>query len=144
MLELNTQVNGYWSDLTRTWVVGRNPRSDQKDMMDTLNKAVDCALKSLKPGVKTHDVDKASRDSIMATKWGKYHTPFLGHGIGVKLHEPVPMLYPKSPGTVELGHYFSVEPGLYGKEILGAMRIERDVWLGPNGPVITDQFPCEL
>ena len=144
MMELNTQVNGYWSDITRTWVVGRNPTNEQIDMMDTINAGIDAAMKASKPGTPTTDIDKASRDVIMATKWGKYHTPFLGHGIGVKLHEPIPLLLPGSPGNVELGHYYSIEPGLYGKEILGALRIERDVWIGPDGCVATDLFPCEL
>ncbi len=144
MMELNTQVNGYWSDITRTWVVGRNPTDEQKDMMDTINTAIKKAMKACKPGTLTRDVDKASRDYIMSTKWGEFHTPFLGHGIGVKLHEPIPMLTPESPGTVEQGHYFTIEPGLYGRKIMGALRIERDVWLGPDGPVATDTFPCEL
>jgi Xaa-Pro aminopeptidase len=144
MIELNTQVNGYWSDITRTWVVGRNPTGDQKDMMDTINNGIAEAFKVCKPGTPTTEVDKASRDSIMKTKWGKYHTPFLGHGIGVKLHEPIPMLYPGSPGVLQQGNYFTVEPGIYGKEILGALRIERDVWLGPNGLEATDLSPCEL
>lgn len=144
MIELNTQVNGYWSDITRTWVVGRNPTSEQKDMIDTINGGIEEALKSCKPGTNTADVDKASREFIMKTKWGKYHTPFLGHGIGVKLHEPIPMLYPNSSGKLELGHYFTIEPGIYSKEILGALRIERDVYLSPKGPIITDLFPCEL
>jgi Xaa-Pro aminopeptidase len=144
MIELNTQVNGYWSDITRTWVVGREPTSDQKDMIDTINGGIAEALKASKPGIPTTDVDKASRDFIMKTKWGKYHTPFLGHGIGVKLHEPIPMLYPNSPGKLETGHYYTIEPGIYGKEILGALRIERDVYLSSKGPVVTDLFPCEL
>ncbi|MHA1898865.1 MAG: M24 family metallopeptidase [Promethearchaeota archaeon] len=145
MVELNTQVNGYWADITRTWVVGRNPNDEQKDMMDTINNAIDSAMKAAKPCVKTHDVDKASRDVIMKTQWGKYHTPFLGHGIGFKLHEPIPMLYPNSPGELSKGNYFTIEPGLYGKEILGALRIERDVWLNNEGKIVaTDEFPCEL
>ena len=144
MIELNTQVNGYWSDITRTWAVGRNPSDDQKDMMHTINSAIQNAMDACTPGTLTKEVDKASRDLIMSTKWGKYHTPFLGHGIGVKLHEPVPMLMPNSSGTVEQGHYFTIEPGLYGKEIKGALRIERDVWLGPDGAIATDEFPCEL
>ncbi|MHA1341344.1 MAG: M24 family metallopeptidase [Promethearchaeota archaeon] len=144
MIELNTQVNGYWSDITRTWVVGRNPMDEQKDMIDTINGGIEQALKACKPGTKTHEIDKASRDFIMQTKWGKYHTPFLGHGIGVKLHEPIPMLYPNSPGTVEVGQYFTIEPGLYGKEILGALRVERNVYLSDKAPILTDLFPCEL
>ena len=144
MMELNTQVNGYWSDITRTWVVGRNPSEEQENMMNTINTAIQKAINACEPGTATKDVDKASREHIMSTKWGKYHTPFLGHGIGVKLHESIPMLTPDSPGTVEEGHYFTIEPGIYGKEIKGALRIERDVWIGPNGPEITDLFPCEL
>lgn len=144
MLELNTQVNGYWSDLTRTWVVGRKPTADQKDMIDTINGGIAEALKTCKPNTPTTKIDQASRDYIMKTKWAKFHTPFLGHGIGVKLHEPTPMLYPGSTGTVQTGHYFSVEPGIYGKEIKGALRIERDVYLSASGPVPTDKYPCEL
>jgi len=144
MLELNTQVNGYWSDITRTWVVGRNPSIEQQDMINTINQAIEEVLKNCKPHEKTQNIYQIAKESITKTKWRKYFTPFLGHGIGVKLHEPIPMFYPNSTGKVDIGHYFTVEPGLYGKEILGGLRIERNVFLSDSGPIFTDLFPCEL
>ena len=54
------------------------------------------------------------------------------------------MLTPNTFGTMEQGHYFSLEPGIYSKEILGACRIKRDAYLGSEGITFTDEYSCEL
>ena len=92
---------------------GRNLTNDQKDMMDTVNAGIAAAMKATIPGTTTYGIDATSREVIMATQWGKYHTTFLEHGIRVKLHEPIPMLYPNSPVTVELGNHYTIEQGPY-------------------------------
>ena len=128
MLELNTQVNGYWSDLTRTWVVGHHPNSDQQELIESINGAINAAVNCCQPGISTRKIVDTANRVIDQTRFAPYHPPFLGHGIGVKLHEPLPMLTPNTFGTMEQGHYFSLEPGIYSKEILGACRIERDAY----------------
>ncbi|MHA1698284.1 MAG: M24 family metallopeptidase [Promethearchaeota archaeon] len=145
MLELNTQINGYWSDLTRTWVCGRSPTDEQKDQADAVISAINDALSVMKPGGSWLEAYERSRQCIVEKGYGEYHTPFLGHGIGVKLHEPIPMMHNKidKDKVFEQGHYCSVEPGLYFKKI-GALRIERDVAVTEKGPVIFDEFPCGL
>lgn len=143
MMELNTQVNGYWSDLTRTWVVGRNPSQEQKRRADVLNGAISKAVGVMKDGLSMHDLDKVSRAHIVANGLGEFHTPFLGHGIGTKLHEPFPLSHPNAPGFLKIGHLMTVEPGLYFED--GALRFERNVYLNKeNKPEIIDPFPCEL
>ncbi len=137
MIETNTQVNGYWSDLTRSFVVGHNPTVEQQEMFETINGAIDAACQIMTPGCKTRDAYFASRAVVEKKPFAKYHTPFLGHGIGVKLHETPPLISSTSEGTLELGNYVSVEPGLYLPE-MGALRIERNVVIREQGGEIID------
>ncbi len=145
MLELNTQVNGWWSDLTRTWVCGRNPTPAQKDQEDAVNAGIEAAFSVMRPGLSWRGAYEASRKAIVERNQGQHHTPFLGHGIGAKLHEKVPMLH----GSIDekykfqAGNYCSVEPGLYIKD-MGALRFERNVAVLEEKVEATDEFPCTL
>ncbi|NMC08287.1 MAG: aminopeptidase P family protein [Candidatus Lokiarchaeota archaeon] len=145
MLELNTQVNGWWSDLTRTWVCGRNPTDAQKQQEEAVNAAIDAAFKVMRPGMSWRGAYEASRRAIVDRKQGEHHTPFLGHGIGVKLHEKVPMMHGSIDAkfTFQAGNYCSVEPGLYMKD-MGALRFERNVAILDGKVEATDEFPCTL
>jgi Xaa-Pro aminopeptidase len=145
MLELNTQVNGWWSDLTRTWVCGRNPTPAQKDQENAVNAGIEAAIKVMRPGMTWRGAYDASRKAIVDRKQGQYHTSFLGHGIGVKLHERVPMMHGSIDPKLkfEAGNYCSVEPGLYIKD-MGALRFERDVGVLAGKTEATDEFPCSL
>jgi len=64
MLELNTQVNGWWSDLTRTWVCGRNPTHEQKDQEDAVNAGIESAFSAMQPGKSFRGAYEASRKAI--------------------------------------------------------------------------------
>ncbi|HME52692.1 MAG TPA: Xaa-Pro peptidase family protein [Candidatus Lokiarchaeia archaeon] len=145
MLELNTQVNGFWSDLTRTWVCGRNPTKEQEDQERAVNGAIEAAVKTMRPNNTWRGAYDASRAAIVESGFGAFHTPFLGHGIGVKLHEKVPMMTGSTDEsfTFQHGHCCSVEPGLYfeGK---GALRFERNVAILDLGTEFMDEFPCSL
>ncbi|MHA1794459.1 MAG: M24 family metallopeptidase [Promethearchaeota archaeon] len=145
MLELNTQVNGYWSDLTRTWVCGRRPTKDQEDQASAVNEAIDASLEVLKAKGSWRSAYERSREVIVERGYGDLHSPFLGHGIGVKLHEPAPMMHDKiDPSlTFKNGHYCSLEPGLYIEKV-GALRFERNVAVTKDGYEIFDDFPCAL
>nr|MDO8112395.1 Xaa-Pro peptidase family protein [Candidatus Sigynarchaeota archaeon] len=145
MLELNTQVNGFWSDLTRTWVCGRHPTQEQESQEEALNGAIDVAMTEMRPGNSWRHAYDVSRQFIVEKGFGKYHTPFLGHGIGVKLHEKAPMM----SGSIDeqfkfqAGNYCSVEPGLYFEKV-GALRFERNVVIRESSVEITDEYPCSL
>jgi len=137
MVEVNSQVNGYWSDLTRTFVVGHHPTAEQQDMFETINASIDAACRVMKPGCTTQAAYQASRAVIAKKPFAKYHAPFLGHGIGVKLHETPPLISSDSEGALELGNYVSIEPGLYLPE-MGALRIERNAIIREYGGEVLD------
>lgn len=121
LIELNTCVDGYWCDLTRTWVVG-TPSEEQKTVWDLLLSAEKAAIDSIRDGIDSVIVDKAARDTIMEGGYDEYFPPFLGHGIGVACHEP-PIIKPGSKDRLHANYLHSVEPGI-AKPSIGGLRIE--------------------
>lgn len=119
LIELNTCVDGYWCDLTRTWVVG-TPNREQQTIWDLLLEGQRAAIESIRDGIASTLVDKAARDAIK--KGGYEFPPFLGHGIGVACHEP-PYVKPGSKDMLHANYLHSVEPGI-AKPSVGGLRIE--------------------
>jgi len=121
LIELNTCVDGYWCDLTRTWVVG-TASEEQKEVWRLLLAAEESAMETIRDGIDAADVDRAARDTIEKGGYGRYFPPFLGHGIGVACHEP-PFIKPGSSDKLHLNYLHSIEPGI-AKRSVGGMRIE--------------------
>ena len=72
----------------------------------------------------------------------KYFGHGLGHGLGRDVHD-FGGLSPLSNDTVAVGQVWTVEPGVY-IEGFGGVRIEDDVHVSENGPVVLTHFPREL
>jgi len=119
LIELNTCVDGYWCDLTRTWVVG-TPGREQQTIWNLLLEGQRAAIESIRDGIASTLVDRAARDAIR--KGGYEFPPFLGHGIGVACHEP-PYVKPDSKDMLHANYLHSVEPGI-AKLGVGGLRIE--------------------
>lgn len=119
LIELNTCVDGYWCDLTRTWVVG-NPSEEQKKVWELLLAGQDAAIRAIRDGVDADRVDEAARQAVR--RGGYEFPPFLGHGIGVACHEP-PFIRPGSRDKLYSNYLHTVEPGI-AKPSIGGMRIE--------------------
>ena len=77
------------------------------------------------------DVDKAARDIIEDSGYGKTFTHSLGHGVGLEIHEQ-PNLSPRSEDILKSGNVVSVEPGIYVEGFCG-VRIEDVVLVTPDG-----------
>ena len=58
------------------------------------------------------DADGLARKVIADAGYGETFGHSLGHGIGLAVHE-FPRVGPNSPGVLEDGMVFSVEPGIY-------------------------------
>jgi len=119
LIELNTCVDGYWCDLTRTWVVGV-PSEEQKKVWELLLAGQNAAISAVRDGIDAIEVDEAARKGVR--KGGYEFPPFLGHGIGVACHEP-PFIKPGSEDKLHPNYLHSVEPGI-AKPSIGGMRIE--------------------
>jgi Xaa-Pro dipeptidase len=120
MLDDGCRVEGYTSDLTRTFVLG-TPTPKMQQVFDIVSKAQHAALASAKPGVALEAIDAAARKVVADAGYGpgyKYFTHRLGHGIGMDMHE-WPYLVPNNMFGWEKairaqpGMTFSDEPGIY-------------------------------
>ena len=133
MIDDGCIVEGYQSDMTRTFVVGK--ASDRmKRIFDTVHKAQTAALKAARPGVPCEAVDAAARKVVDDAGFGPGYTHFthrVGHGIGMDEHE-WPYLVKGNTQPLQLNMTTSDEPGIYLKREFG-VRLEDDMYITPDG-----------
>ena len=102
-----------------------------RDVWDVEQRAQNAAFAAAQVGATCESVDAAARKVITDAGFGENFGHGLGHGVGVDIHE-APRLSPESKDTLEVGHVFSVEPGIYVPG-LGGVRIEDLVVLREDG-----------
>jgi len=126
-------VEGYQSDITRTFVLGK--ASDKmKRVFDIVHEAQTAALKTARPGLECQMVDAAARKVITDAGFGpdyKYFTHRVGHGIGMDIHE-WPYLVRGNNTLMTANMTFSDEPGIYIRGEFG-IRLEDDMHITENG-----------
>ena len=133
MLDDGCTVEGYQSDITRTFVFGK-PSDKMKQVFEIVHRAQTAALKAARPGVECQAVDAAARKVITDAGYGpdyKYFTHRVGHGIGMDGHE-WPYLVRGNTTPLARGMTFSDEPGIYIPGEFG-VRLEDDMHITENG-----------
>jgi Xaa-Pro dipeptidase len=142
MLDDGCLVEGYTSDITRTFVLG-NPTDKMKNVFDIVHRAQSAALQAARPGVPCESVDAAARKIISDAGYGpdyKFFTHRVGHGMGMDGHE-WPYLVRGNKTLLEPNMVFSDEPGIYIPGDLG-IRLEDDMHITENGAeLFTPQSP---
>ena len=139
--DLGAKLNGYCSDITRTFVLGE-PTARHTEVYNQVLKAEEAAIAALIPGAKTKEVDALARTILDEKEMAKYFGHGLGHGLGALVHDSG-RLSPTEESDVEAGQVWTIEPGVY-IEGFGGVRIEDDVLVTPNGPEILTHFPKAL
>jgi Xaa-Pro dipeptidase len=129
LVELNVNVEGYWSDTTRVYVLG-TPSEKQKRLFDVVIEAQQAAIDRIQVGVPASEISEAAFDVIKKHGLTEYIRHRLGHGTGCGLHEPIPAIHRASKHVLRANMVHSVEPGLYDPEV-GGVRIE-DMILDTN------------
>jgi Xaa-Pro dipeptidase len=142
MMDGGCAVEGYQSDITRTFVLGK--ASDKmKQVFDIVHRAQSAALAAAKPGAEAGSVDTAARQVITEAGFGpdyKYFTHRLGHGMGMDGHE-WPYLVRGNQTKLQPDMTFSDEPGIYIRGEFG-IRLEDDMHITENGAeLFTPQTP---
>ncbi len=135
-------LDGYCSDLTRTFVYGSIPGDWFSEIYETTHTAQEAAVKTVNAGVRACDVDAAARSVIAAAGYGDNFGHGTGHGVGLEVHEP-PRLSAESDDSLEAGMVVTAEPGIYlsGQ---GGVRIEDLLVVTETGNVILTRLPKEL
>jgi Xaa-Pro dipeptidase len=125
-------VEGYNSDITRTFVLGK--ASDKmKRVFDVVQRAQRAAFEAARPGAQCQAVDAAARKVITDAGYGPDYRSFthrVGHGIGMDGHE-WPYLVRGNTLPLQPGMTFSDEPGVYLPGAFG-IRLEDDIRITEN------------
>ncbi len=142
LIDGGCSVEGYRSDITRTFVLGK-PTDKMKQVFDIVHRAQTTALRTARPGLECQAVDAAARKVITDAGYGpgyKYFTHRLGHGMGMDGHE---WPYLVRGNTLPLAPHmtFSDEPGIYIPGEFG-VRLEDDMHITADGAeLFTPQSP---
>jgi Xaa-Pro dipeptidase len=126
-------VEGYQSDISRTFVVGK-PTDKMKRVFDTVHKAQAAALNAAKPGAPCQAVDAAARKVVDDAGFGPGYAHFthrVGHGIGMDGHE-WPYLVKGNTQPLRVNMTTSDEPGIYLRGEFG-VRLEDDMYITADG-----------
>jgi Xaa-Pro aminopeptidase len=135
VIELATCVDGYWSDLTRVGVVGQSAPWQQA-LIEVVRSAQQAAIAAIRPGATHMQVDQAARAELNRRGYGAGFTHMTGHHVGFRYHDAGPLLDQGSEAPLQEGMVVTVEPGVYGPDFGGGLRIEENVLVGPSGPLV--------
>ena len=142
LIDGGCSVEGYQSDMSRTFVLGE-PTDKMRRVFDIEFEAQTAAWRAAAPGVAPEDVDAAARKVIEDAGYGpgyEYFTHRVGHGIGMDGHE-WPYLVKGNRVPLEVGNVFSDEPGIYIPGEFG-VRLEAIMVITDDGAdLFTPQSP---
>jgi Xaa-Pro dipeptidase len=133
LIDGGCKVEGYSSDISRTFVLGK-PTQRMQDVFEVELHAQTTALRTARPGLPCEAVDAAARRIIVDAGFGpdyKYFSHRVGHGMGMDGHE-WPYLVRGNTLPMQPGMTFSDEPGIYIPGEFG-VRLEDDMLITAEG-----------
>ncbi|MBI5520714.1 MAG: type I methionyl aminopeptidase [Desulfovibrio sp.] len=153
-IDMGVVYQGFHGDSARTFAVGVVSPVAQR-LMDVTRESLDLGIAQVRSGANLYDVSAAVQNHCEGAGFGVVRR-FVGHGIGVKLHEKpeIPNFVPRglSGVTLKPGMCLAIEPmiteGSYDVDILEdrwtavtkdrklAAHYEHTVAVTPEGPVI--------
>jgi Xaa-Pro aminopeptidase len=131
VIDFGAVVDGYRSDMTRTFFAGDNLHPRMREVYDAVLVSQRTGVLAVRAGVTAGDVDEACRKSLADVGLGDAFEHGTGHGVGLDIHE-APSVGPGSTGILERGTVVTVEPGAYLAG-LGGVRIEDTVVVTAEG-----------
>jgi Xaa-Pro aminopeptidase len=137
---------GYVCDISRTFLCGEKPTPAQKEAYGVAYEFIQALAERLRPGLGYAELAEDLPEYPDAYREQRYS--FVLHGVGTD-DEPPFFPFPDEPGGVKLDGEFrenmvvSVEfyAGKVGEQ--DGVKLEDEVWVGPDGPVILSLYPYE-
>ncbi|MBQ3415096.1 MAG: aminopeptidase P family protein [Clostridia bacterium] len=129
-IDMGCKVNGYCSDMTRTFFVG----SIQEKMKKVYDLVLENQLKvgeEYKDGISTKSLTKMVEKNFDLSNYSLIHA--LGHGVGLEIHEP-PYINNRTESTLKENMVVTNEPGIYIAGQFG-VRIEDTVQITKFGSI---------
>lgn len=127
-IDMGCKVNGYCSDMTRTFFVGEVPEYI-KPVYELVLKNQEQVLKDMKENANTKQITKMVDNDFRLNNYDLIHA--LGHGVGLDIHE-TPVLGIHSENILKENMIVTDEPGIYIAGQFG-VRIEDTVLITKGG-----------
>jgi Xaa-Pro aminopeptidase len=141
LCDFGCTVQGFASDMTRTFVMGR-ASARQKKLYDIVYRAQENGRRSVAAGVKACDVDSRARQVIAKAGYARLFGHATGHGVGLRVHEK-PRIGSNDRTILQQGTVITIEPGIYDSRF-GGIRIEDMVVVRENGCEVLTKSPRHL
>ena len=127
-IDMGCKYNGYCSDMTRTFFVGKVPE-EIKPVYDLVLKNQTLTLDEYKDGAVIRNLTKMVVNDFKLNNYDLIHS--LGHGVGLEIHEP-PFINQNTDATLKENMVVTDEPGIYIPGKFG-VRIEDTVQITKFG-----------
>lgn len=111
IIDFGGKLNGYCSDVSRTFSVG-TPSAKVAEVHAIVLAAQAAGRAAATVGTSCEEVDRACRELIADAGYGEFFIHRTGHGIGMDGHEE-PYIIAGNQRLLETGMAFSIEPGIY-------------------------------
>jgi Xaa-Pro aminopeptidase len=132
LVDMGAQLNGYHSDLTRTFYYGQKTDPFFLQIFEIVLAAQSAALNKIKAGINTIDAHQAAAEVFFKAGFGENFCHGLGHGLGLEIHEMPFLSATRDPQIIKSNATITIEPGLYFPG-WGGIRIEDLVQVLPQG-----------
>ena len=141
LLDFGCKVNGYCSDMTRTFFIG-GITEKQKQIYDiVLNVQLEAEKNAVK-GINVKHLDNIVRNEFDKHNLTDKYLHSLGHGVGLDIHE-LPTLSYRADCNLENNMVVTIEPGIYLENEFG-IRIEDTIIIKNDKPEILFKSSKEI
>ena len=128
LLDYAPDFNYYTTDITRTWPVAGKFTDVQLKFYNCIKEAEEKVIAAMKPGVMMDDLKKIAKEVYVKHGLEKYWPNYIGHFVGMAVHDVGPYDKPFVPGVV-----FNVEPIIEDKELKIHLRLEDTIVITATG-----------
>ena len=136
---------GYFIDFVRCFLVDAEPSPKIKSLYQECHASMYAALEQLRAGHTTADVAKHFPE-YDDDKYGSVSLQQFAHSIGLSLYEGMWTSRAYSleyPATLEENMYFAIETFAGHSGLQQTVRLEENVLIGPEGPVVFTMHPFD-
>jgi Xaa-Pro aminopeptidase len=147
-IDLYGSVHGYLFDLARTWVVGAEPTTEQRRLLDAVRESVQAGIELLRPGRQVGQVARRCQEVFERSAFVAHHGMpasqlggAWGHGLGLSFEPPWVAADGRHAGEViEAGMCLALERRI-AMPAVGGANYEDDVIVTDSGPEVITPEP---
>lgn len=112
VMDLGAKVDGYCSDLTRTFCLGTPQSAEYPKVWEIVLAAQQAARDVIRAGMPGNEAHAVAQEVIEKAGYGDKFGHGLGHGVGLEIHEK-PRASRLSEDVLPAGAVITIEPGIY-------------------------------